>query len=523
MTDLQLLAIVLAGWVLTLFLERLMAPRPRLFSRPASAHAIHLGLWTLLFGVPLLAIQHPLLMLAVFLSIWLLLVVVNNSKFARLREPLIFTDLEFVSYAVRHPRLYVPFLGLWRGILLGVLSAGIVYALWRIDSTLDPHPMGPDHLLLIVAVATVAGSLVWWGARASAPPTLDPAADFKRSGLLASFWQYRALDRRARPEPVRTPFHAVAAPAGVRPDIIAIQSESFFDARRLHQGVRRDVLAEFDALRESADAEGHLLVPAWGANTVRTEFSFLSGVANDALGIDRFNPYRTVLRRPIQTLASSLKQLGYRTICIHPYLSSFYARDRVYPVLGFDEFIDIRSFTAGDRFGPYVSDAAVADRVMALADGSDRPVFVFVITMENHGPLHLESVAPGESATYLTADFPPAITHDLTAYLRHLKNADRMLATLRSWLATRSRPGHVCFFGDHVPIMPTVYKSVALSDGHTDYVVFGPKASGGCRRQDLSIEQVGTALLASAGLLPRTAVPGSPDAPPDAPPAPPRG
>ena len=125
---------------------------------------------------------------------------------------------------------------------------------------------------------------------------------------------------------------------------------------------------------------------------MRTEFSFLSGLASETLGIDRFNPYRRLARRPLITLVGHLRGLGYRTVCVHPYLSSFYARDEVFPLLGFDELVDVRSFSHGDRFGPYVSDAAVAATITRRVDQSDRPIFVFAITMENHGPLHLESV-----------------------------------------------------------------------------------------------------------------------------------
>ena len=47
------------------------------------------------------------------------------------------------------------------------------------------------------------------------------------------------------------------------------------------------------------------------------------------------------------TIASYLRDLGYRTICVHPYPSTFYGRDRVFPVLGFDEFVDLESFGDG--------------------------------------------------------------------------------------------------------------------------------------------------------------------------------
>jgi hypothetical protein len=99
---------------------------------------------------------------------------------------------------------------------------------------------------------------------------------------------------------------------------VLVQSESFFDVRRLYPGVRPALLSRFDALRRQALKHGLLLVSAWGANTIRTEFAVLSGIGDDALGVHRFNPYRRFARRDILTLPHHLRALGYETVCIHP-------------------------------------------------------------------------------------------------------------------------------------------------------------------------------------------------------------
>ena len=84
-------------------------------------------------------------------------------------------------------------------------------------------------------------------------------------------------------------------------------------------------------------------------------------------------------------------------MCVHPYPASFYNRDKVFPLLGFDEFIDIHSFDGVAKTGPYIGDIALAEKVCAvLRDSSSQPIFIFVITMENHGPLHLEKVQDGD-------------------------------------------------------------------------------------------------------------------------------
>jgi phosphoglycerol transferase MdoB-like AlkP superfamily enzyme len=285
-------------------------------------------------------------------------------------------------------------------------------------------------------------------------------------------------------------------------NLVVVQSESFFDVRRLYPPIRPEILREFDLLKSGARHQGKLTVPAWGANTVRTEFAFLSGLAGQALGVHRFNPYRKLARRGVPTLAGFLRNLGYRTLCVHPYPAAFYRRNQVLPLLGFDEFIDIRGFAGVEKTGPYIGDVALADKVCALlAASSARPIFIFVITMENHGPLHLEKVRPGEAEHhYLTP--PPAGCDDLTIYLRHLRNADRMAGMLRDRLEALPGAGRLCWFGDHVPIMPTVYRALGVPDGQTDYFIWEKGGNPGNRAaRAMDVEQLGLLLLEDMGLI----------------------
>ncbi|MGH8642551.1 MAG: LTA synthase family protein, partial [Burkholderiales bacterium] len=302
--------------------------------------------------------------------------------------------------------------------------------------------------------------------------------------------------------PRASPFSGAASAGRDSPHIVAVQSESFLDARRLFAGIRPEVLREYDALRAAAACHGRVEVSAWGANTVRTEFAFLSGLGAGALGIHRFNPYRRLARQGVPTLPGFLKRAGYRAVCVHPYPASFYTRDEVYPLLGFDEFIDIRGFDGAERAGSYVCDVAVAEKVCGLLGGaSSRPLFVFVITMENHGPLHLEKALPAD-VERLYSVAPPAGCDDLTTYLRHLGNADRMAGMLRDRLESLPGSSWLCWFGDHVPIMPKVYETMGYADGRTDYFIWGKgRTPHATAKLDLKVEDLGVLLLERAGLL----------------------
>jgi phosphoglycerol transferase MdoB-like AlkP superfamily enzyme len=259
--------------------------------------------------------------------------------------------------------------------------------------------------------------------------------------------------------------------------MLAVQLESFFDARALYSGIREDVLASFDSLRSEGGSCGQLDVPAWGANTVRTEFAFLTGVIEKSIGVHRFNPYRAVARgHPVASLPGFLKNMGYRMIAIHPYHANFYSRDMVFRKFGFDEFLDIDSFNSAQRCGAYVADAELGDKIIQVLRRATTPTFVFAITMESHGPLHLERPQPSEFEKIYTASPPPGC-EELSVYLRHLRHADAMLGSLRTALTALTASVEFCCFGDHVPIMPDVYRTLGTPTGEVPYLLWNNRKS----------------------------------------------
>lgn len=459
------------GLALSVLIEGLVKPSASLLRRRWECWALHAGLWLVVYGVLVFLLGRAWFSAASVTAFHLLLVLINNAKMRALREPFIFQDYEYFTDAIRHPRLYIPFLG-WGKALTAAsgFALAVAVGLWIEDVPPDRFRMS-GQLGGVFAVMVLGSLVVIAGSRSRLRVSLDATRDVETFGLLASLWSY-GLAERVRAN-LDSPFHYVSVPRNdlERPHLIAVQSESFFDPRPLFAGIRRDILAEFDRLKAMAVWHGRLTVPAWGANTVRTEFAFLSGITPAALGAHRFNPYRTEAYWSVPTLASFLKRAGYRTICVHPYSANFYRRKRVYPMLGFDDFIDVRAFTDAQRCGPYIGDAAVAAMISDILEKACKPVFIFAITMENHGPLHLEK-ASAEDVAELYTEPPPPGCDDLTVYLRHLRNADRMIAILRKKLEDTRRAAWLSWFGDHVPIMPHVYDIMGAPNGDTEFVLW---------------------------------------------------
>ena len=95
---------------------------------------------------------------------------------------------------------------------------------------------------------------------------------------------------------------------------------------------------------------------------------------------------------------------------------------------------------------------------------------------------------------------PPAGFDDFTVYLRHIANADRMIGALQEAIADNPREGLLCWYGDHVPILPRVYRSAGFDDGRTDYFLWRKGAADSApRRQDIGVEELGLRILVEAG------------------------
>lgn len=483
---------LLMGLLISAVLEALLNPRPRHFwQRSIASNGVHIGSWLLLFGLLVLLLQRPWFATVVALSLQMVVVQSSNTKSQTLNEPFICHDFEYFWDAILHPRLYVPFFGI--GLALAASSAGAVAigAFFYWETSLVTNQGAMRFILRAVGLIASGAALLSLCVPRLPVITLQPTQDIHRLGLFASLWAYGvALMRAPVPSPEQSPFHALTEVAKAHshkqtlsnslPNVVLVQSESFFDPRPWCKEVNTSLLKHFDLTRENATLQGSLNVPAWGANTVRTECAVLTGIAPNQWGARQFNPYRTLLRHPQPSLASALKAAGYRTVCVHPYLASFYFRHKVIPQLGFDQFIDIDAFDSDDKNGQYISDLAVAGKIgRLLEDDDNRPLFIFVITMENHGPLHLEAPNKATLANTMPNSVWPLADHlsDLAVYLHHLGESDKMLASIKDGLRAANRPGLLGWYGDHVPILPAAYAHYSPPDSRTPYLIW---STGNC-------------------------------------------
>lgn len=487
--------LALAAWLI---------PRRVAHARPARSPALLLDLLPVLLAGSLLvtATGRPIFTGVVLIALGSGFALADRTKREVLREPVVFSEMSELPHVFTHPQLYLPFAG--PVLVIGGAAAAITVCVALLS--FEPGLWEPDPLVVLSCGGLVVAG-IWLmsrqpalGAAAAALRVLgatgEPFSDAAALGPFAMVLIYGVVARaerearRARHAPPPPPARACRR-AGV--PLVLVQCESFFDARRVSPLVPDALFSGFDACCEGSGTFGRLDVPGWGANTMRAEFAVLTGIPESELGYDRFNPYHAFARAPIASLVWRLRNQGYRTVCLHPFDRSFFRRDLTLPALGFESFLGIESL-GGSRRPPYYSDPELASHVLRVLEAEGPRVFIFAITMGNHGPWHAAGVPidPELRRNFDAMGLPQG--GELLRYLDGLRRSDEMLQILLSGLQQQHREGVLAFYGDHLPSLPHAFRHFGFDEWGSDYVVRHGNASP-ARQLDLPAYRLPKILL----------------------------
>jgi len=477
---------------------------------------------------------HPYLALAGSALFYFGLTAISNKKYEVLRDPFNAHDFDNARNLYIYPEFYLSYVG-WKLLALvalifgGLIGASIWYEdPFRIYSLFDETsgPIGViwdwgkwfiilgGWLVVLDLARELFVKLFHEHSVHRFGLTFDLKHDVQRFGLFPTMMLYRMLLKASPNAGIVAEKAALRASGGKavtapeqKPDIIAVQGESYFDLARLFERIEPGHTWEtLDALRAAGVSTGKLNVPAWGAYTMQTEFSFLSGIENSKLGIDRINPYMRFAQQKVTTIASRLREAGYRTLCVHPAKKEFFRRADVMPNLGFDAFVGLEGFGDAEYYGKYIADSELAEKIEAIirayrAEGN-QPLFIFAITIESHGPW-----APGRLAAVL----PEGVTEDsLTAsnltgdpefslYQQHMENLMAMYKRLSVDADLKGSKRVVGLYGDHMPALWDLFSTHGFTDAPVDYLLWNSEKQA-APESEQSIETFADTILKEAGI-----------------------
>lgn len=285
----------------------------------------------------------------------------------------------------------------------------------------------------------------------------DQSGSYSQDGALAVFLrntQFMSVQQPQDPSSEHveqladsvTP-HQPAVETDTRPNIIAIMNESWADFEDFgNLSLSQSVTDYIDSLDNCIF--GHTYTSVFGAGTSASEFEFLTGNSMAFLPSGSI-PYQQYILEKSDSLASLLKQNGYRTLAVHPGERTSWQRNQAYPLLGFDEFkcVDDMNVPLTQEHG-YVSDQSSFDQIVYEFEHKDpdERLFLFNVTIQNHGSYTVEDYPAEVFLTDEPGKYPMA-----EQYLTLANKTDEAFKTLVDYFSQQDEPTIILMFGDHQP------------------------------------------------------------------------
>jgi len=260
----------------------------------------------------------------------------------------------------------------------------------------------------------------------------------------------------------------------VKPNVILIQLESFFDPRYI-KGIsfEENPIPVFSSLRDEG-ISGKLSVPVVGGGTSNTEFEVLTGMSLDFFGTVEY-PYETFLQtRPCESAAYNFSAMGYKASAIHNFSAEFYARNKVYANLGFDRFTSLE-YMCNPEYNDigWTKDSILERYILDSLSTTEERDFVFAVSVQGHG------MYPDDFDDHSIEYDPEADAADISDMMSKIEyftkqttEMDEFLGSLLAALSQSEEPCVVIAYGDHLPGINFTPEMLECDMYQTEYVVW---------------------------------------------------
>lgn len=271
-----------------------------------------------------------------------------------------------------------------------------------------------------------------------------------------------------------------------KPNIIFVQLESHFDVTQV-KGLKfnKDPLENFHKYMKQYSS-GQLSMPSYGAGTANSEFELITGMNLDHFGAAEY-PYKTVLQdTTTESMATVLKQYGYKAHAIHDNSASFYDRDLVFSQLGFDTFttkesMNIRKWTENG----WAKDGILTGYIMDSLNSTKNQDYVYCISVQGHGDYPTTQIIENPEIK-VEGIKDEALKNKYTYYVNQVYQMDQFVGRLVKALEKRGEPTILCMYGDHLPSLDIEDEDLTYGNKYqTSYFMWD---NIGLKKQDGTIE-----------------------------------
>lgn len=243
-----------------------------------------------------------------------------------------------------------------------------------------------------------------------------------------------------------------------KPSVIVIMNESWWNTDHImgsNISFSSDPMEGYKRLGESCSS-GQLTANIFGGGTIGSETEFLTG-----LNTKYFTSYTGIgaelEKRRVPSIVDYFNALDYDTVAIHPYVGSFYGRDKIYRSMGFDKTVFEEDMDYTDRYSCYISDESLARQIIREYEesGAERK-FIFSVSIANHikglDSRHASlNDYPYPISVKLNGSLDEEAYTELVSYINGIYLASEAFEQLTAYFAQTDEPVVLLMYGDHMP------------------------------------------------------------------------
>jgi len=250
-------------------------------------------------------------------------------------------------------------------------------------------------------------------------------------------------------EGILTDHKSSAQIPNVLPNILFVMSESLYDIGQ-DFSLSEEPIPFFKQLQQEHYG-GEFYTVTYGGGTANVEYEVLTGYRTADTPGYGFNVLGGTIRPGMKSIVSVLESYGYFTQAIHPNAGSFYDRQNVYEMMGFDSMLFTDSLDpVPESILLFPPDDYLFEQIIQAYETKPQgqPWFCHTVTYQNHAGYGFES---DFTAIQVTEELEDSPYQNVFNFSNMLRLSDDALRDLIAYFEVAEEPIVIVVWGDHAP------------------------------------------------------------------------